>query len=67
MNRYIPDEGSAQVITREKFHQLLLVYMGAMHHLEYVASLNGSNSEVYRLARDAAVKALNDFETAVGV
>lgn len=52
-------------LTRERFHELLNAYMGAMDHASWVAKREGSTSQAYHLAVDAAVRALNDLERAV--
>ena len=55
------------MITRDRFHELLNAYMGAFDHAAWVVINKGSSSDDYRIARDAAAKALNDLEQAVGV
>ena len=55
------------MITRDRFHELLNAYMGAFDHAAWVGIKTGTSSDGYRIARDAAAKALNDLEKAVGV
>lgn len=58
---------TSERLTRERFHELLQAYCGAMDHAAWLVIRKGSENDEYRIARDAAAKALNDLEQAVGV
>lgn len=58
---------TSERLTRERFHELLLAYMGAMHHAQYASAQYGSSSPEYRAATNAATQALRTLEQAVGV
>lgn len=56
----------SEKLTRERFHELLLAYQGAMNHMEWAGKQHGGmGSQEYKRAQEAAVKALTELEKAV--
>lgn len=56
---------TSERLTRERFHELLLAYMGAVHHAEWARQQYGTGLPEYKVALDAATRALQELGKAV--